>query len=78
MVSLAAFSLGEKCLGAVQSNDGMVTNYLTSTGSKDVDEVAALTWHLPHLTPSLLLALMTAPLSDPPNFLYQQNTFSFT
>lgn len=54
----------------------MFTNYLTSTGSEGVDEVAALTWYLPRLTPSLLLALMTAPLSDPPDFLNQQNTFS--
>lgn len=55
----------------------MFTNYLAATGSEGADKVAESTWYLSHLTPSLLLALMTAILNEPSNLLNQQKTFLF-
>lgn len=50
----------------------MFTSYLAAAGSEGAGKVAELTWYLSHLTPSLLLALMTAFLNEPSNLLNQQ------
>ena len=66
--------LREKYLEAVLSSHGNV-HQLPGIGG--ADKVAEITWYLSHLTPSLLLALMSAFLNEPSNLLNQQKTFFF-